>query len=80
MIRALDDIQVVLNDHHRVARIHQTLQNLQQLAYVVGVEARGGLVQNIDGAARCGGSPPPYPRSLFVRTKSDQKGAQGLRP
>ena len=51
MVGALDHVQVVLDDHHRVPRVHQALQDLQQLAHIVGVQARGGLVQDIDGAA-----------------------------
>ena len=37
MVGALDDIQIVLDDHHRVAVIHQPLQYFQQLANVICV-------------------------------------------
>ena len=51
MVGALDDVQVVFDDHHGVAAVHQPLEHLQQLAHVVSVEAGGGLVQDIDGLA-----------------------------
>ena len=51
MVGALDDVQIVLNDHHGVPRVHQPLEDLQQLAHVIGVQAGGRLVQNIDGLA-----------------------------
>ena len=41
----------MLDHQYGVARLHQPLQNRQQLLHVVGVQAGGGLVQNIDGAA-----------------------------
>ena len=51
-VGGLDHVQVVLDDQHRVSGVHQPLQNLQQLLHIVGVQARGGLVQDIEGAAR----------------------------
>ena len=51
MVGGLDHVQVVLDDHHGVARVHQLLQNLDELVDVGGVEAGGGLVQDIDGLA-----------------------------
>ena len=51
-VGGLDDIQIVLDDQHRVPGVHQPLQHLQQLLHIVGVQTRGGLVQNIEGAAR----------------------------
>ena len=52
MVGALDDVEVVLDDQHRVPRVHEALQNAQQPPHVVGVEAGGRLVEDIDGAAR----------------------------
>ena len=49
VVGPLDDIQIVFDDHHGVAPLHQTVQDLQQLVYVVGVQAGGGLIQDIDG-------------------------------
>ena len=37
----------MLNDQHRIATIGEPLEHLQQLPHVIGVEAGGGLVQNI---------------------------------
>ena len=51
MVGALDDVQVVLDDHHCVPCVQQPLEDLQQLAHVIGVQAGGRLVQNIDGLA-----------------------------
>ena len=51
VVRNLDHIQIVLNDQHRIAPIHQLLQNLNQLVDIRRVQARGRLVQNIDGPA-----------------------------
>ena len=51
MVGALDDVQVVLDDEHGVAGIHQALEHLQQLAHVLEMQARGGLVQDVEGLA-----------------------------
>ena len=53
MVGCLNDIQVVLDDHHCIAPLHQPLEDLDQLVDVGGVEARCRLVQDIDGLA-CG--------------------------
>ena len=52
MVGSLDHVQVVLDDHHRVAHVHQLLEHLNELVHVGGVQAGGGLVQDIDGLAR----------------------------
>ena len=51
-VGGLDDVQVVLDDQHRVARVHQALQHLDELADVVDVQAGGRLVQDVEGLAR----------------------------
>ena len=43
----------MLDNQHRVPCIHQPLQYQQQLLHIIGVETRGGLIEDIDGAA-CG--------------------------
>ncbi len=52
----LDDVQVMLDDQHRVAGIHQALKDLDQLVHVGGMQADRGLVQHVQrppgGAAR----------------------------
>ena len=51
MVRPLDHIQVVLDDHYGVARIHQLIQYLHQPVHIGHMQAGGRLVQNIDGLA-----------------------------
>ena len=41
----------MLDDHHGVPRLHQPLEDLDELVDVGAVEAGGGFVQNIDGLA-----------------------------
>ena len=55
MICRFDHIQIVFDDQYCVPHIHQPLQYLDQLVHIRRVQARGGLVQNIDGSA--GGHP-----------------------
>src|SRR5690606_35530937 len=50
-VRRLDHIQIVLDDHHRIARVHQFAQNVQQKRDVVEVQASRGFVQNVESAA-----------------------------
>ena len=52
MVRGLYQVQVMLYHHHRVALVHQLLQNFDQLMHVRDMQAGGGLVQDIDGLAR----------------------------
>ena len=47
----LDDVEVVLDDDDRVALVDELLQHLQEHLYVVEVQPRGGLVEQVDGAA-----------------------------
>ena len=47
VVRTLDEIQVVLNDNDRVARIHQLLQHLDQAMHVRDVQAGGRLIEDI---------------------------------
>ena len=49
IVGALDDIQVVLNDQHGVAPVAQSLENVQQVRHIVGVQAGGRLIQNVNG-------------------------------
>ena len=50
----LDDVQVVLDDHHRVAQIDQAIEHVQQLGQVVEVQPGGGLVQEVEGPSGVG--------------------------
>src|SRR3989344_1139357 len=49
VVRALDDIEVVLNDDHCVAAAHELLENLDKLAHILVMEPDGGLVEQING-------------------------------
>ena len=44
-ISALDDLEVVLDDQHRMTGIDETLKSLQQNADVVKVQAGGRFVE-----------------------------------
>src|SRR5512143_323646 len=48
-VGALDVVEVVFDDQHRVALIDQTGQDGQQAAHVVEVQTSGGLVEQVDG-------------------------------
>ena len=47
-VGGLDHLQIVLDHHHGVARVHQGVQHFQQLAHVLEMQARGGLVQDVE--------------------------------
>jgi len=51
-IGGLDDLQVVLDDDHGVAQLHQSVQEAQQFADVIEMETRRRLVQQIESASR----------------------------
>src|SRR5215472_13186228 len=48
-IGVADDIEVVLDDDHRVTQIGETVEDLQQFAHVLKVETRCGFVEKIKG-------------------------------
>src|SRR5207245_1755584 len=50
-VGGLDDVEVVLDDDHRVARIAQPLQHTEQHLDVVEVQAGGRLIQYVERAA-----------------------------
>ena len=52
MIGGFDDFQIVLDDDHRVPGVDQAVQNLQELADIVEMEARRGLVENVERSSR----------------------------
>ena len=51
MIGHLDDVQVVLDDEHRVARVRQTIENIDQARDVRHVQTGRRLVEHIDRPA-----------------------------
>ena len=50
-IGGLDYVEIVLNDEKRGAGIEQFAESGEQLGDVVKVEARGGLVEDVENAA-----------------------------
>src|SRR5436305_1587306 len=51
-IGGLDHVEVVLDHHDGVARVHEPLQHLEQPLDVREVEAGGGLVEDVEGSPR----------------------------
>ena len=49
-IGVFDDVQIMLDDDHRVACIHQTIDDFQQVTDIRHVQARGRLVHHVDAA------------------------------
>lgn len=52
MVGDLDDVEIVLDDDHRIAPIDKFGQYVEQLADILEMESRRGFVQNIKRAAR----------------------------
>ncbi len=46
-----DHIEIVLDDDDGVAEVGEAMQDFEQLAHIVEVEARGGLIEEIEGTA-----------------------------
>jgi len=42
-----DNIQIMFDDQHRIAGIHEALENLYKLVHVGGMEADRGLVKHV---------------------------------
>ena len=53
-VGGLDDLQVVLDDDHRVAQVGQAVDDVQELADVVEVQAGGRLVEDVERPAGVG--------------------------
>src|SRR6185369_14613005 len=51
VVRGLDHVQVVLDHDDGVAAFHQRVQDSQEFLDVLEVQARRGLVQDIEGPA-----------------------------
>ena len=47
----LHDVEVVLDDDDGVALVGQFMEHLQELLHVLEVQARGGLVEDVEGLA-----------------------------
>ena len=61
-IGGLDDLQIVLDHHHRVALLHQRVQHFQQLADILEMQAGRRLIEDVQRAA--GGTPGKFLRQL----------------
>ena len=53
-----DHIEIVLDDDDRISEIGEPVQNIEQLAYVVEVQAGSGLVEQVKRAAACRATRP----------------------
>src|SRR5207245_7667837 len=49
-VRGLDDVKVVLDDDDGVPLVDELVENLEQAAGVLEVQAGGRLVEDVDGA------------------------------
>src|SRR5215813_6897691 len=47
-VRALDNVQIVLDHHYGVSERHELVKNIEQLSHVLEVKSRRRLVQNVD--------------------------------
>ena len=52
VVGGLDHVEVVLDQHHGVAGVHEAVQRFQQPLDVGQVQARGRLVEDVDGVLR----------------------------
>ena len=48
VIGSLDDVQVVLDDHSRIAALHQLAEDLRQLGDIVKMQAGRGLIEDVN--------------------------------
>ena len=51
-VGGLDHVQVVFDDHHRVATIPQSVQHSQELLDIAKMQSRGGFVEDVQSSAR----------------------------
>jgi hypothetical protein len=51
VIRRLDNVEVVLDDHDRIAVIHELVQDVEQLVSVIEVQPGRWLVEDVKSAA-----------------------------
>src|SRR5512145_1645433 len=51
VIGGFDDVQIVLDDYHSVAHIHQAHQHVEQFLDIGKMQADGRFIQNIQGVA-----------------------------
>ena len=51
-VGGLNNVKIMLNDKHRIPRIDKTLQNIKKLPHIFHMQARGGLVENVERFTR----------------------------
>ena len=51
VVDGLDDVEIVLDHHHRIALVHQPVEHFEELADILEMEARGGLVEDVERLA-----------------------------
>ena len=51
-IGCFDDIQVVLDDHQRIARVHELVEDCEELLDVFKMKPRGRFIHNIEDVFR----------------------------
>ena len=47
-VGGLDDVEIMLDHHDGIAVVGETVEDLEELAYVLEVEASGRLVENVE--------------------------------
>lgn len=76
VVGAFDDVEVVFDDDHGVAAGDELLQDAHEAFGVVGVEAGGGLVEDVEGAA--GGATGEFGGELDALGFAAREGGGGL--
>ncbi len=75
-VGALDHVEVVLDHHHRVALRDQPVEDREELGHVGEVQAGGGLVEDVEGAA--GGALGELARQLHPLRLAARQGGGAL--
>ena len=76
MVGDLDDVEIVLDDDHRIAPIDKFGQYVEQLADILEMESRRGFVQNIKRATRI--ALGEFARQLDALALAARQGRTGL--
>ena len=51
-VGGLNNVKIMLNNEHRIPCIDETLQNIKKLPHIFHMQARGGLVENVERFTR----------------------------
>lgn len=49
MVRTFDDVEVMFDNEHRIARVNEAREHFKELAHIVEMKARGRFVKDIEG-------------------------------